>query len=166
LISAHFDAAAGTGQIILRPNRSWTWRANIWLVATLMAISGTVATAFTLQGFWVILPFTVLEVGVLAACLYYCVRSTHQMEVLRLSRSKLVFERGINRPSQRYAFDRYFARFLVEPSRHPWYSKRIELRCRERELEVGRFLGVEDKDQLVRELKRMIHRLDAPSSSA
>ena len=130
-----------------------------------MGISGTVATAFTVQGFWVVLPFTVLEMSLLAACLYYCVRRTHQMEVLRLTRSKLVFERGIRRPSQRYDFDRYFARFLVESSPHPWYSKRIELRCRERALEVGRFLGVEDKDQLVRELKGMIHQLDAPSSS-
>ena len=109
MINAEFDENASRGQIVLKPNRSWTWRANTYLVGSLMVISGVVAGVFTVNGMWLILPFTVLEMSVLTACLYYCVRRTHTTEVLTLSKSTLVFERGVNKPTQRFDFDRYFS---------------------------------------------------------
>ena len=127
-----------------------------------MVVSLVVAVTFTVQGLWLVLPFTVLEMTVLTACLHYCVRRTHTMEVLRLTRDHLIFERGIRRPTERFAFDRYFARFFVEPPRHPWYPKRIALKCRGEEVEVGRFLGAEEKDELIRSLRGVIARLEIP----
>lgn len=161
MISCRFDDADTSACIVLRPNRSWTWRANVYFIGTLMAVSLTMAVAFTASGFWMILPFTVLEITVLTACLYYCVRRTHITEVLRLNRDLLIFERGISRPVLRLELERYFTRFFVQPARHPWYQKRIELKCRDRALEVGRFLSDEEKDELVRNLRSIIRRLDA-----
>jgi uncharacterized membrane protein len=160
MIACDFDNEATAARIILRPNRSWTWRANAWFVATLMTISLIIATTLTAQGFWMVLPFTILEMSVLTGCLYYCVRRTHTTEVLNLSRDELVFERGIHRPKVRFSFERYFTRFFVKPARHPWYRKKIELKCRDQALEVGQFLSEEEKDQLVRELRNIIHKLD------
>ncbi len=160
MIACDFDEQSAAACIILRPNRSWTWRANTYFVGTLMAVSLLVGFAFTAQGFWVILPFTVLEMAILTSCLYYCVRRTHTMEVLHLNQDRLVFERGINQPTQRFSFERYFTRFFVEPAAHPWYRKKIELKDRNRALEVGRFLSDEEKDQLVVELRGVIHKLD------
>lgn len=160
MIACDFDADNAAALIVLRPNQSWTWKANTYFVATLMTISLVIAIAFTVQGFWMILPFTVLEMSILTGCLYYCVRRTHTTEVLRLSQEELIFERGIREPTQRFAFERYFARFMVEPARHPWYRKKIELKCRDKALEVGHFLNDEEKDQLVRELRHIIHELD------
>jgi len=160
MVAANFNEQTLCGQIVLKPNRSWTWRANTYFVASLMVVSLTVATVFTANGMWVILPFTVLELSVLTACLYYCVRRTHTTEVLTLSQSTLVLERGVNKPTQRFDFDRYFSRFLVEAARHPWYKKRINLRCRNQQLEVGSFLSNEEKDHLISQLRKMILRLD------
>ncbi len=161
MITSDFDQASGSGRIVLRPNRSWTWRANTYFVGTLMVISLTIAVTFTLQGMWVILPFTVLEMSVLLACLYYCVRRTHVQEVLTFSPESLVLERGINRPQLRVEFQRYFTRFFVLGPRHPWYRKQIALRCRDREMEIGSFLSSDEKDDLVRQLRDMIHRFEA-----
>lgn len=166
MISSAFDPATTSGRIVLRPNRSWTWRANTYFVGTLMVISLTIGAAFTLQGMWVILPFTVLEMSVLLACLYYCVRRTHVQEVLTFSPESLVLERGINRPQVRLEFQRYFTRFFVRGPRHPWYRKQIALRCRDRELEIGSFLSSEEKDDLIRQLRDMIHRLDGSSNTS
>lgn len=160
MISCRFDDQIHTGTIVLQPNRSWSWRANSWFVCTLMVVSLTVAVTFGFKGIWVILPFTVLEMSVLLACLYYCVRRTHTTEVLTLTDRELIYESGIRAPTQRRTFDRYFARFQVTASRHPWYGKRISLRCRKERLEVGRFLNAEEKDDLVRHLRATIHRLD------
>ncbi|MGE0623077.1 MAG: DUF2244 domain-containing protein [Pseudomonadales bacterium] len=167
MIHCEFDDRDTSARIVLRPNHSWTWRANVYLILSLMAVSLTMAAVFTGRGFWVILPFTVLEIGVLTACLYYCVRRTHTTEVLRLDRNRLIFERGIRRPALRLELERYFTRFFVRPARHPWYRKRIELTCRDRALEVGQFLSDEEKDELVRNLRQIIHRLDtAPPLTA
>jgi uncharacterized membrane protein len=160
MIAAAFNEQTASGQIVIRPNRSWTWRANSWFVGTLMILSGVIATTFTLQGLYLVLPFTVLEMTVLTACLYYCVRRTHTMEVLHLTRSEVVYERGIRRPTERLAMNRFYSRFFVEPPRHRWYGRRIELKCREQVLEIGRFLTEDDKDHLIAELRNMIRRLD------
>lgn len=162
MIACEFDSANSLGRIVLRPNRSWTWRANVYLVGTLMAVSGSVATLLAYRGMWLVIPFTVLEMSVLLACLYYCVRRTHQQEVLTFSPEYLVYERGVHRPDQRRRFQRYFTRFFVRAAPHPWYRKRVSLRCRDEELEVGSFLTVEEKDELIVQLREMIHRLDTP----
>jgi len=166
MITSDFDQASVSGRIVLRPNQSWTWRANTYFVGTLMVISLTIAVTFTLQGMWVILPFTVLEMSVLLACLYYCVRRTHVQEVLTFSPESLVLERGINRPQLRVEFQRYFTRFFVLGPRHPWYRKQIALRCRDREMEIGSFLSSDEKDDLVRQLRDMIHRFEAPGAGS
>lgn len=160
MITSEFDPVEARGRIVMQPNRSWSWRANVLLVGTLMAVSGSVATVFAYQGMWLIVPFTFVEMAVLLACLYYVVRRTHLQEVLTFSPDRVILERGIRQPQRRYGFDRYFARFLVHEPAHPWYRRRVALRCRGRELEIGSFLTGADRDRLVGALQDMIQRLD------
>ena len=164
MIVCDYDEELDTAQIVLRPNRSWTWQANVYLVFSLMLISLTIGSVLTYQGYWLVLPFTVLEMCILLGCLYYCVRRTHITEVLTFSQHELVFERGVNKPTQRFALERYFARFFVKPARHPWYDKTLALRCRGLELEVGNFLILEEKDDLIRHLRQVIHRLEVSAA--
>jgi len=165
MIEATFDDQRHVGTIVLRPNRSWTWRANQYLVYTLMAVSGTIAIVFTARGLWVVLPFTVLEMSVLLGCLYYCVRRTHRQEVLRLSPDELVLESGHDRPERIYRCPRFFARFHVESARHPWYATRIRIEARGERHAVGDFLGNDEKRMLVRHVRDLIHRLDSSGSA-
>lgn len=160
MIHCEFDPVRPAGRILLRPNRSWTWRANTLLVGTLMAVSGTVATVFAYQGLWLVLPFTALEMSVLLACLYYCVRRTHIQEVLTISPEEVRFERGVGHPQLQVTFQRFFARFQVESSRHPWYPKRVALRCGNTRLRVGGFLAAEELDDLIAMLRDMVRRMD------
>lgn len=158
MIAAHFDERTRTGHIVLRPNRSWTWRANIYCVAALMAVSTTVATTFAWHGFWLVLPFTALEIGALFACLYVCVRRTHAQEVLIFSSDELVVETGHRRPEHVYRFARFFARFRVERPDDPWNQGRVAIQARDQRLEIGRFLSRDDKARLVEQLRLMVHR--------
>ena len=158
MIAAHFDETDRIGTIVLRPNRSWTWRSNIYFAASLLCVSLVVAAAFAARGYWMVLPFSGLEMGVLLACLHYCVRRTHEQEVLTFSADELIVEKGHQRPERTYRFSRFFARFLVEPARHPWYGDRIAIRARSENLEIGRFLTAEEKTRLVAQLRSMISR--------
>src|SRR5690606_877640 len=82
VIDCQFDASTAGGGIVLRPNRSWTWRANLCLAGTLLAVSGTIGVILAAQGLWTVLPFAMLQGAGVLACLYYCVRRTHVQEVL------------------------------------------------------------------------------------
>lgn len=161
MITCEFETGCRGGRIVLRPNRSWTWRANTFFVATLTLLSGCIAGFFAFQGMWMILPFSALEMSVLLWCLHYCVRRTHRQEVLTFSPDRLVLERGINRPEFRQEYQRYFTRIFVRPPAHPWRDKRVSLCCRNTEVEIGSFLSNVEKDDLVNALRQMIQRLDA-----
>ena len=94
-----------------------------------------------------VLPFSALEMTALLACLYYCVRRTHEQEVLTFSVDELIVEKGHRAPEHTYHFSRFFTRFHVEPAAHPWYQDRIAVQMRDQRVEIGRFLTPEEKDQ-------------------
>jgi uncharacterized membrane protein len=168
VIAATFDPVQGLGTIVLRPNRSWTWRANRYLVYSLMTVSSLIGCGFTLRGLWVVLPFTALEMTVLLGCLYYCVRRAHRQEVLVLSNEELTLQTGHDRLEHVYRYPRFFARFHVDAARHPWYASHIRLESRGRRHEIGDFLTGDEKRELVRCMRELIHRLDStpPPSGA
>lgn len=161
MIHSEFDPAARSGRIVLRPNQSWSWRANLIFLGSLMVISLTVAVFYLFNGYWLILPFTFVEQALLFACFYYVVRRTHRQEVLTFSPEALVVESGLREPDERYEFQRFFTRFLVRPAQHPWYRKQVALRCRDTELEIGSFLSADEKDDLVSSLRAMIAHFDS-----
>lgn len=160
MIVTAFDDEHRKGRIVLRPNASWTWQANLILLATLGATSMLVAGSFVLHGYWMVLPFSLLEVSVVGACLYYCVRRTHLQEVITFDPFEVCIERGHRRAEERYVYNRQWSRFLVHPPAHPWYEPTISIRSHGEELRIGDFLNRRDKSALARELRRMIAALD------
>ena len=157
-------------QVVIRPNQSWTWRANLAFLAVLMFISFSIAIFFTVQGYWVILPFSILEMSLLGGCLWYCVARGYRQEVVTLAPLTVKFERGRIAPEPivtlKRQFDRYFARFEVEAPMYRFRDKRIALRCRDERYEIGSFLNAEEKDQLVTTLRRGIRHVEHDAGTA
>ena len=165
MISSDYHSDDNTGQVVLRPNRSWTWRANLALLGTLAAVSLTIATAFALQGAWLILPFTLVELTLVALCMHYCVRRAYQQEVLHFTAEELVVEKGSRSVRERWTFERFFTRFSVHPASFPGHRKRVCVRSQQAEVEIGDFLRDDEKDELIDTLRRMIQRLDSAPDS-
>lgn len=160
MVSAEFDGEHQTGQIVLQPNHSWTWRANLYFLATLFVVSFGIALAFLFQGFWMILPFAGLEMAVLTWAIYYCVRKTHRQEVLHFSMEEVVIESGVNKIEEQHRFKRFFTRVKVEAPSGSRRSQRIAIAERDHNVEVGEFLTDEEKKTLIRELRYMIAQLE------
>jgi len=160
MVSAEFDSAGQTGQIILQPNHSWTWRANLYFLATLFVLSIAIATGFLVLGYWLILPFAGLEMIALTAAIYYCVRKTHRQEVLHFSQDWVVIESGVNKIEKEHRFQRFFTRVLIESPKGARRSQRIALAERDHNVEVGEFLTDDDKKTLIKELRSMIRMLE------
>lgn len=154
------DAKPYIGQIVLQPNNSMSWQATQYFLLTLIAISLTMASAFMFRGYWMILPFSVLEMSILCGCFYYIVRRNQTLEVVRFSAEEVVIEVGRKGPETRHVWQRFFTKVMVHPPKHPWYPKRIALRYRDTEREIGKYLTAEDKQTLISEIRRMIAAAD------
>jgi len=160
MVSVEFDDARQTGQIVLQPNHSWTWRANVYFLISLAILSSAIAVSFLLQGFWMILPFAGLEMLGLTWAIYYCVRKTHRQEVLNFTLEELIVQSGVNKVEEQHRFRRYFTRFHVQPPKGIRRTQRIAIAEQGRTLEIGVFLSDEEKLRLITELRRMIRRFD------
>lgn len=156
MVEAYINESDGNGRIILRPNASWTWHANVCLLGALAIISLSIGIGFLVMGAWVILPFSVLELVIVSACFYYCVRQCRMQQVINFSGDQVVIEYGIKAPTRVMSFSRTWAKFLVEAPAHPWWRRRVIIRSHEREQELGGFLSEKDREHLVGYLRKTV----------
>ncbi len=161
MVAIDFDHGRRTATVVLRPNQSWTWRANRYLLYTLMTVSGAIAVGFTMNGLWLVLPFTALEMLALLACLAYCVRRAQRQEVLTMTVDDVRLQKGHDKPELEVSYPRFFAHFHVD-TRHPWYGLRVALTSRGDEHEIGSFLSEAEKRELLRGLRNVLHQLERP----
>tara|TARA_R110002072_G_scaffold3830_6_gene27378 strand:- start:55523 stop:56005 length:483 start_codon:yes stop_codon:yes gene_type:complete len=156
MIDARIDDKSHTGQIILKPNASFSWAANLYLLYSLMGISLAIGIGFATMGAWMILPYSVLELSTLAVCIYVCVKNCNRQEVITVHEHEVRVEKGIRTPSETWNFHRLWAKFLVKPAKHPWEGQTVSIASHGKELELGSFLSRRDKLQLIACLKRVV----------
>ena len=156
MVLTDIDDNSRTGTIILRPNSSWSWRANVIFLSFFMGVSLTIAVGFMIAGAWVIMPYSILEVTVVGLCIHYCVRQCSRQEVITISDFEVKIESGIREPSKAQTFQRMWAKFFVTRPRRPWESATLSIRSHGHETEIGSFLSSTDKDDLVSQLKRVV----------
>ena len=94
---------SGTGcRFVLSPNCSISWRELIafYLLTCLVAVA--VGVFFTLQGLWLVLPFSGLEMLALGTALYLTSRKVYRREVITLDAHTTRVEKGVQpRPDAR-----------------------------------------------------------------
>ena len=156
MILTEIDDATNTGVIVLRPNKSWSWHANIVFLCVFMAISLAISTGFLLAGAWLILPFSILEISFVSACLYYCVRQCSRQEVITVSNHEVIIEAGVSRPNNQKTFQRAWAKFFVQKPQRPWETTKLSIRSHGQSTEIGSFLNRTDKEDLVSQLRRVV----------
>ena len=149
------------GQIVLQPNHSLSWRALKYFLAFMMILSFGIAIAFLFLGYWLVLPFTGLEMGVLSYCLWLCLRRGSLQEVITFSAEEVRLETGIDAPNQTETWERFFTQIHVTQAIHPWYRKTVALVHRGNSFEIGSFLTSPEKEELIKSLYDMVRRADA-----
>jgi len=150
-------------RLVVRPNRSLSWRESMVFVTAVALLLGVVSAVFAIKGYWMILPFAGLEVAALAYCTYRVADAGFRCEVISMDASQVVVEKGRQRrgaserggPESRISFPRAWAR--VELSKHRgWYPDRLTISASGTRVELGGFLADEEKQQLAGELKRLL----------
>lgn len=140
-------------QLVLRPNRSMSWRDNQLLFAVMALWLGTFGTAFAAMGAWMILPFVGLELLALAAALYYVSWKLSHCEVLQISEKEVSIAKGITHPKASWVMPRSEVVVHIANASHPWGTPSIQFLCKSPEpVRVGEFLNQQDCKRLQQEL--------------
>ena len=143
-------------RFVLRPNRSMSWRGTLIFFFSLLTISGVTAISLTVMGFWMVLPFTGLEMLVLWIGLYVVARRTHECEVISIAGDSVRIEKGRKHPEKVWTLARVWARVVLERCPGSWYPSKLFIRSHGRAIEVGRFLEEEERQRLAAELTRSL----------
>lgn len=157
MVSADINPDTGEGIIVLKPNNSGTWRFNIFIIATLTFIAILISTYFLLQGMWLILPFSGLEIAAVYAVLYFSVRKNNLTEVIIFDKDKVVVETGRYHAEHKQEFNRAWSKIFVEQPSFRGHLKKILIRSYGKEQELGAFLNKYDRDILIKNLKHAVY---------
>ena len=143
-------------RIELAPNCALSPRGARLFVGSLAAVTFGVAGFFALQGYWPILPFAGIEIGLLAWAVRASMRDGSEREVIVVSEDEVVIERRAPSGSRRTVFPRHWARVTLRDPRPAPHPSRLTIESHGRACEVGRFLTEDERRRLAARLERLV----------
>jgi uncharacterized membrane protein len=151
-------ALSAEHRIELAPNCSLTPQGARLFVGSLALVTFSVAGFFAAQGFWPVLPFAGLEIGLLAWAVRASMRRGLEREIIVVSDADVVIERRASGGFHRTVFPRHWARVTLRgPARAP-HPSRLTIESHGRACEVGRFLTEDERRRLAARLERLVGR--------
>lgn len=162
MVTASIDQQGYTGQILLQPNLSLSWQSNKTIIALIALFSLCVGASFSFQGFWMVMPFSGFYVLFFALAIYMFFRRQCRREVVTFTDDMVVVERGRYRPEKHYEYQRHWSQIYIRDNGHNDIPT-VSIRSHGHELELGAFLGYEEKLQFIDTLKTITRAFRASS---
>ena len=147
--------SAGAFVFHSRPNQSLTHRQQRIVFGSLAAVCFATAGGFALLGYWPILPFAGLEIGVLAWALGALRSREEDYEKLTIDGDVVVLEWQSDTHGGRREMNRQWARVVCD-CRTPGRNCRLSLSSHGRETRVGQYLSDEARLELAATLRRKL----------
>ena len=142
--------------IVVKPNHSSTWRANLWALIAIAVPSMGAAIGFTLMGAWPILPLAGAELGALGGALYYVNWKLQYRHVITFDQHSVRIDKGHYAPRRTWTFPRTETSLAVTPERHPWDGPSLSVHSKEQRVLVGEFLNRDDAMALLALLRQQL----------
>ena len=158
MVSIDKSASPEAWRIVLFPNCSITWRELVLFYLFTCFVALAIGIFFTLQGMWLVLPFSGLEMLALGYCLYLTSRKVYRREVITLDRQRTRVEKGVQQVSESWEFETSWVRLVDEPGGVNGDRRKLALGSHGNYVEVGEFLDKSEKDRLAFQLKDCIIR--------
>ena len=139
--------------IKMRPNKSSSLRQNVLFFGMLSLICITFGIGFFIVGAPLILPFAGLEILVLIIIIKLNRDWSNQLQILAIDKLHV----KITNNKRKKIYDRFLSKFLIQEKNG---VKVILLQSHKEQIEIGRFLTADEKDELIAILKRKVHELN------
>lgn len=139
--------------IVVKPNKSSTWRANLYVLIAISIPSLGAAIGFALLGAWPILPFAGAELVALSAALYYVNWNLEYRQVVTVSDSNVKIEKGYFVPKKTWLWERDDTAVNVITAKNQWEGPTLWLHNRETRTSLGEFLNKDEAEDLLKRLR-------------
>lgn len=143
-------------ELVIRTNQSMTWKENLIFLYLASTVAFIIAVFCAFLGFWLVLPFTGLEISLLTLCLYIVSRRTSVCEVVTIKDDQVIIERGRRQVEERNVFSRYWAKVALRAPTHQWYASKLTISSHGKQVEVGQDLVEEERINLAETLIQLI----------
>ncbi len=141
--------------IVAKPNNSLSRKGLLWLFIGIAAITATVALGVSLSGAWLVLPFAGLEVLAFALALHHVYLHYGDFERVSLLGNKVVVEKHSYKSSEKFTFQRYWAKITLRNSTDGTCS--IFIGSHGKEVEFGsRFMDNDQRITVAKQLKQQL----------
>jgi len=146
-------------RFVLSPNCSISWRELVLFYLLTCAVALAVGVFFAVQGLWLVLPFSGLEMMALGIGLHVTSRKAYQREVITLDQVHTRIEKGVRRVVQSWEFQTPWVRVIDESSNGLDTRRMLAISVSGESVEIGSFLAKQEKDALAFQLKDCIIRV-------
>jgi uncharacterized membrane protein len=159
MISVDKVGCAEGYRFVLTPNCSISWRELLLFYCLTCVVALAVGLFFTLQGLWLVLPFSGLEMLALGIGLYFTSRKVYRREVITLDPECTRIEKGVQRIDQIWEFKTAWVRVVDDCREGRGDRRTLAIGVSGESVEVGSFLANWEKDALAFQLKDCIIRV-------
>lgn len=125
-------------------------------MATVALGTFAVAGFFTLQGYWPILPFAGLEIGLLIWAVRASMRQGSERETITITADSVVVRRYTAHDRRSSVFPRHWVKVKLHAPLTALHPSRLNLESHGRICEVGRFLTEDERRSLAVRLKQLV----------
>ena len=151
MITEHFENDERL--VIVKPNKSATWRTNLYALIAISIPSLGAAIGFALLGAWPILPFAGAEIIGLAAALYYVNWKLEYRQVVTFQAASVKIEKGYFVPKRTWLWERDDTAVNVIEAKNQWEGPELWLHNKESRTTIGEFLNKEEAEDLLKRLR-------------
>ena len=147
-------------RIEIAPHCSLSPRGARWFFASVCVASLSVALPISLLGYWLVLPFAGLEIGLLAWALRSSMARRHHRQTIVISEATVAIEDLTPPAPRRIEFPRHWAQVRIRAGGSPLHPSRLTVESHGRRHEIGSFLNEQERQGLAKRLRRLIGRMD------
>lgn len=145
-----------TTRLIVKANQSMSWRANLYLAASLGSICMGIALAMATQGLWMVIPFAGAEVVLIVVCLYLTLKRLSRKEVITVNNDAIRLEWGYNEPDLTVNLPRRWSRLSYQCADSLFEVGDLSVSAHGKRYALGRCLNRAEKKTLYTELKAVL----------
>lgn len=147
------DNSGDRCRFVVQGNRSMSWRANLWLAASLGIIVGGISLAMASQGLWLVVPFAGLEILLIVSCLYLTLRRLSRKEVITVEKRAIRLEWGYTRADRWVELPRQWSRLHYACADSPFDCGDLSVAAHGERYALGCCLNKEEKKSLYGQLQ-------------
>lgn len=149
----------------IRPNRALNSRGWVIFFCSIFLLSLSLAIRVHILGYWLILPFVLVDMGALASIFYMLYQRSNIVEQVVVGADKLEIFHLEKRRDKHWEFPLHWVQVKLESPEHKWYPSRLLIGSHGRWVEIANCLTDEERVSLMQSIsgavKELKHREEA-----